>query len=43
MCLFLSPSFYLGHVIDEQGLHPMQEKVNAVQDAPNPRNVSELK
>ena len=34
---------YLGHEIDAQGLHPVAEKVKAVQDAPTPRNVSELK
>ena len=43
-CLFMSPSVvYLGHKIDSQGLHPVAEKVKAVQDAPKPRNVSELK
>ena len=43
-CVFLSPSVtYLGHVIDSQGLHPIQEKVQAVQEAPPPRNVGELK
>ena len=42
MCL--TPSVeYLGHVIDEEGLHPSQEKVRAIQEAPEPTNVSELK
>ena len=43
-CVFLSFSVtYLGHVIDSQGLHPIQEKVQVVQEAPPPRNVGELK
>ena len=31
------------HVIDEKGLHPIGDKVEAVQKAPSPKNVSELK
>ena len=43
-CVFLSPSVtYLGHVIDSQGLHPIQGKVKAIKDAPQPNNVAELK
>ena len=43
-CKFLAPSvMYLGHRIDQSGLHPLAEKVRAVQNAPDPRNVSELK
>ena len=43
-CVFLSQSVeYLGHVIDKDGLHPSQEKVRAIQQAPEPRNVTELK
>lgn len=39
-CVFLAPSVvYLGH---SQGLHPTQE-VRAVQEAPKPNNVAELK
>ena len=34
---------YLGHCIDAEGLHPVTEKVKAIQDAPTPTNVSELK
>lgn len=34
---------YLGHIIDEEGLHPMQEKVTAITEAPSPTNVSELR
>ena len=43
-CSFARPSVeYLGYVIDEQGLHPTEEKVVAIRDAPKPRNVSELR
>ena len=43
-CVFLAKSVqYLGYVIDAEGLHPMPEKVKAVQEAPNPTNVTELK
>jgi hypothetical protein len=34
---------YLGHIIDAEGLHPITDKIEAVQQAPPPRNVSELK
>ena len=34
---------YLGHQIDAQGLHPVEEKVKALQEVPIPRNVTELK
>ena len=34
---------YLGHVIDEHGLRPTQDKVQAVLAAPEPKNVTELK
>lgn len=34
---------YLGHVIDEHGLHPSPEKVQAIKEAPRPSNVTELK
>jgi len=43
-CVFLAPSvIYLGHKIDREGLHPVPEKVKAVQEAPRPTNVTELK
>ena len=43
-CSFMVPEVvYLGHKIDVQGLHPLAEKVEAVQAAPVPKNVSELK
>ena len=34
---------YLGHVIDAQGLHPTEDKLKAIQDAPAPTNVTQLK
>ena len=33
----LSEIEYLGHVIDESGFHPTQEKVNSIQEAPEPK------
>ena len=43
-CHFMTPSVeYLGHRIDRDGLHPTDEKVRAIRDAPNPRDVTELR
>ena len=43
-CTFLVPSVsYLGYKIDGEGLHPLPEKVKAIQEAPTPRNSVELK
>ncbi|XP_048249134.1 uncharacterized protein K02A2.6-like [Haliotis rufescens] len=43
-CKFMVVSVeYLGHKIDAQGLHPLDEKVKAIASAPAPRNVAELK
>ena len=43
-CKFMATSVqYLGHVIDAEGLHPLEDKVEAVQQAPAPENVSELR
>ena len=43
-CKFLLPPVeYLGHRISAQGLQPTTEKVNAIQNAPHPRNVPQLK
>ena len=42
-CFFLRPWIeYLGH-INQDGLHPTKEKVQAIQEAPTPRNVGELR
>ena len=43
-CLFMAPSVeYLGHVIDAAGLHPTKAKVKAITEAPDPKNVAELR
>ena len=43
-CSFCQSSVtYLGHKIDREGLHPIQEKVEAIADAPVPKNVTELR
>ena len=43
-CTFMAPEVvYLGHKIDENGLHPTEDKVRTVRDAPQPTNVSELR
>lgn len=34
---------YLGHIVDSEGLHPTDEKVEALVRAPSPTNVSELR
>ena len=43
-CEFLKPSVeYLGHRIDREGLHTLPSKVSAIVDAPEPKNVQELR
>ena len=40
-CEFRTSSVeYLGHRIDEDGLHPLKDKTAAIVDAPSPTNVS---
>jgi len=34
---------YLGHTISAKGLQPTTQKVHAIVDAPQPKNVSQLK
>ena len=34
---------YQGHRIDEDGLHPLKDKISAILDAPSPTNVAELR
>ena len=34
---------FLGHIIDKDGIHATPEKVNAVVNAPQPKDVSELR
>ena len=43
MSVFVSSVTYLGHKIDAEGLHPPPDKVQAIQEAPSPTNVQELK
>ncbi len=43
-CTFMEKEvMFLGHKVDETGLHPAPEKVLAIQNAPSPKNVTELK
>ena len=43
-CVFMVKSVsYLRYIIDSQGLHPTQDKVDAIQEAPPPKNVTQLK
>ena len=43
-CSFLKPRIvYLGHVIDENGLHPTDDKIAALKQAPTPKNVTQLR
>ena len=34
---------YLGHCINSSGIHPTEEKVQAIKEAPRPENVSQLR
>ena len=43
-CSFFEPEvIYLGHRINTKGLHPTKQKIQAIYDAPPPKNVTELK
>ena len=43
-CEFLSSSVvYFGHRIDAEGLYPTPDKVEAIRQAPTPKNITELK
>lgn len=42
-CAFQDSVEYLGYRIDEQGLHPTEDKVEAIINVPAPRNISELR
>ena len=43
-CIFATTSVeYLGHIIDSNGLHPSPTKVQAIQEAPAPTNLTELR
>ena len=43
-CAFIQTSvMYLGHRIDEQGIHPVQKKTGAIAKAPVPKRLTELR
>jgi hypothetical protein len=43
-CVYMAPEvIYLGYKIDAKGLHPVEDKVCAIIDAPSPTNVTELR
>ena len=43
-CAFMrSTVTYLGHKIDADGLHPVPDRVTAIQEAPTPKSVSQLR
>ena len=43
-CAFIKSSVeYLGHKISADGIRPMTEKLRAINDAPPPNNVSQLR
>ena len=43
-CVFMEPQVtYLGHKISKEGFQPLDDKVDAITNAPTPKNVSELK
>ena len=43
-CKFMQSSVsYLGYKLDAKGIHPLEDKVVAIQDAPTPRSITELK
>ena len=35
--------FYLEHWIDKDGLHPTEDKIKAILEAPTPKNTTELR
>ncbi len=43
-CIFMKPEVqYLGHVVNGEGIKPVQGKVDAILNCPKPTNMSELK
>ena len=43
-CVFMAPSvIYFGLRFSKRGVQPTDEKLNAIGDAPTPRNVTELR
>ena len=43
-CRFMRSSVeYLGYKVDNEGIHPLESKVAAIIEAPEPRDVRELR
>ena len=43
-CIFLAPEVeFLGHKIRSEGLHPTDDKIRAIREAPTPQNLTQLK
>ena len=43
-CSFMQPRIeYLGHIIDDKGLHPTEKKIKAIKEAPRPENITQLR
>lgn len=43
-CKFFQRSVtYLGHTIDENGIHPTEDKIEAIRNSPSPKNVKQLR
>lgn len=43
-CVFMEKQVtYMGHEVDKEGIHPCQDKVNDIKNAPAPKNVTQLK
>ena len=44
VCVFMQPQeIYLGQKVSKEGIQPMDDKVEAIPNAPSPTNVLELK
>ena len=43
-CEFMQPEVtFLGYRLDKEGIHPLQDKIQAIRDAPTPKNTQELR
>lgn len=41
-CFQVKEVVYLGHKIDSEGVHPLEQKIEAIQKVPEPKSVTEL-
>ena len=41
--MFQNSGEFLGHRVDKEGLHPMKEKVDTIQNVTSLKNITELK